>query len=365
MVRDGTSPGPVVDVGMPAFRRPQFIPHAIESVLGQSYANWRLVVSENGAGGGEVEEAVRPFTGDPRVSYVATGRNLGPAANWTRLIQAGDAPYVTLIGDDNAWDRDFLASRVGFLERHRSCGLVFSGERIMDRDGREIAVERTRSMATADVSEVLAEGVYAPEELLTAMYRHRIGGIHTPTISCGGVICRRTALESVGAYFDDTIHPLFDVELYMRLALRFPTGFLATRDVALRAHHPSAHMSSITSESSVDGEQWIQWHEYYGELVQRCLPTMTLPRQYDQLRAQAYIMGALDAIERGDGRKCARYLGRAVRAHPPALLNPRVTAAGVGLVLGDRGTRLLTRARGAVRRRNDVLAYEHAETGRG
>jgi hypothetical protein len=300
---------------------------------------------------------------DPRIHYVATGRNLGPAANWTRLIQSGNAPYVTLIGDDNAWDRDYLASRVRFLERGRSCALVFSGERIMDRDGQEIAVEQTRSMATADVSEVLAEGVYAPQELLEAMYRHRIGGIHTPTISCGGVMCRRSALESVGAYFDDSVHPLFDVELYMRMALRFPTGFLATRDVALRAHHPSVHHPSITSESTVDGEHWIRYHEYYGELILRCLPTMTLPRQFSQLRAQAYIMGALDAIERGDQRKCARYLSSAIRVYPPALLNPRVTAAAIGLVLGDRGTRLLSRARDAARRHNDVLAYDHADTG--
>jgi glycosyltransferase involved in cell wall biosynthesis len=349
---------------MPAYRRPQFIPEAIESVRAQTHTNWRLVVSENGPGGGEVEEAVRPYLSDPRIRYVATGRNLGPAANWTRLIQTGTGPYVTLIGDDNIWDRDFLASRVGFLERRRSCGLVFSGERIMDRDGREIAVDRTPSMATADVSEVLAEGVYSPRELFTALYRHQIGGIHTPTISCGGVMCRRSALDAVGAYFDDAVHALFDVELYMRMALRYPTGFLAIRDVSLRAHHPSAQMPSISSDSTADGEHWIHYQAYYAELIRRELPDLTLPRQNNRLRAQAFVMGALDAIERGDRRQGARYLSSAIRAHPPALLNPRVPAAAIGVLLGDRGTRLLTRARGAARRRNAVLAYEHADTGR-
>ena len=64
----------------PGFRRPQFIPEAIESVLAQTYSNWRLVVSENGPGGGEVEAAVRQSRATPGIRYVATGRNLGPAA---------------------------------------------------------------------------------------------------------------------------------------------------------------------------------------------------------------------------------------------------------------------------------------------
>ncbi len=351
---------------MPAYRRPELIPQAIESVLAQTHTNWRLVVSENGPGGGEVEEAVRPFTDDPRVRYVATGRNLGPATNWTRLIQTGDAPYATLIQDDDRWDSSFLASRTRFLEQHPSCAFVFSGERMMDRDGREIAVERTRSLPARDVSEVLAQGVYEPEEFFPAMYRHRLGGIHTPSISSGGVMSRRSALESVGPFFDETVPFLFwDVELYMRMALRFPTGFLAARDVAQRVHvTEQTHHPSITSESDFNGERWVRYQEYYGELIRRTLPGVKLPRQFDQLRGRAHIMAALDAIERDDQRKCAGHLRNAVRAYPPALLNPRVTAGAVGLLLGERGRRILSRARDAARSRNEALAYERIDTER-
>jgi len=353
-----TSSEPAVDVGMPAYRRADLIGGAIESVLAQTHTNWRLVVSENGQGGGEVEAAVRAYTDDPRIRCVATGRNLGPAANWTRLIQTGSAAYVTLVQDDDVWDQDFLASRVRFLESNRSCAFVFSGERMMDRDGREVAVERTRSLAARDVSEVLAEGVYAPEEFFREMYRHRLGGIHTPSISSGGVMSRRSALESVGPFFDDTLPFLFwDVELYMRLALRFPTGFLAARDVAQRIHHPS-----ITSESKFDGERWIRYHDYYGKCIRRALPGIRLPRQFNQLRADAYIMAALDAIEQGDRWRCGRRLRSAVRAYPPALINPRITAGAIALLLGERAARTLGRTRDSFHRRSETLAYEQPET---
>jgi glycosyltransferase involved in cell wall biosynthesis len=362
-VDDGRPAEPTVDVGMPAYRRPNLIGGAIESVLAQSYSNWRLLISENGPGGSDVEAAVHPYTADPRISYVATGSNLGMEANWTRLLQAGTAKYFTLIQDDDTWDPGFLAARVRFLEQHPSCAYVFSGERVMDPDGREIAVERTRALAVKDVSEVLEEGVYAPQELLPAMYRNRLGGIHAPSISSGGVMSRRSALEAVGPYFDDSIPFLFpDVELYMRMSVAFPTGFLALRDVAQRIHvTDEARHESVTSESTFDGERWVRYHEYYREWLRRALPDVKLPREFNRIRGQAFIIAALDALERGDGARCARYLRGAVGADPLAAFNPRVSACVIGLLLGERGRRMVRGARSTRKRRSETLVYEAAE----
>jgi glycosyltransferase involved in cell wall biosynthesis len=364
-VADRRPGGPAVDIGLPAYRRPELIGGAIESVLAQSHANWRLLISENGPGGGDVEDAVRPYTTDPRIDYVATGSNLGMEANWTRLLQAGTGEYFTLIQDDDVWDPGFLASRVSFLEQHPSCAYVFSGERMMDRDGREIVVERTRALAVKDVSEVLEEGVYAPEELVRAMYRHRLGGIHTPSISSGGVMSRRSALEAVGPYFDDSQPFLFaDVELYMRMSLKFPTGFIAVRDVAQRIHvtDDSRH-ESVTSQLTCDGERWIRYHEHYRRWIREALPGVKLPPEFNRIRAQAFIIAALDALERGDRSLCVHHLHSAIRTDRLAVLNPRVPAAALGVLLGERVSRMICGARRASRRRSETLVYEPADAG--
>jgi glycosyltransferase involved in cell wall biosynthesis len=341
-----------VDIGMPAYRRPQFIGEAIESVLAQTHTEWQLVVSENGPGGGEVEAVVQRYTHDPRVRYVATGQNLGAAVNWNNVLQAGDGPYFTLIQDDDTWEPTFLATRVAFLEEHPACGFVFSGERKIDQHGREIPVDEAPSLPKHDISEVLPQGVYAPREFLTAMYRYKLGGIHTPAMASTGVMSRRSALDAVGAYFDaDYPFLCWDIELYTRMALRFPTGFLALQDGAQRLHHPSI----TTEENSFDGEHWMRFHAYNGEWFRRALPGFELPREYHEVYSEAYIMSALDALERGDRRKCAGYLRRALRHSPSALLNPRVAAAGGGLMLGRHGAQLLSRARAAKHRRNNPL----------
>ena len=100
------------------------------------------------------------------------------------------------------------------------------------------------------------------------MYRHQLGGIHTPAICSVGVMSRRSALEAVGPFFDESYPFLFwDVELYLRMALRFPAGFLAVRDATQRLHHPS-----LTSAATSDGELWIRWHDYHGEWIRVACP---------------------------------------------------------------------------------------------
>jgi glycosyltransferase involved in cell wall biosynthesis len=345
-----------VDVGMPAYKRPHYIAGAIESVLAQTHTDWRLIISENGPGGGEVEAAVRPYLDDPRISFSPTGENLGAPANWTRTLQLGSSPYFSVLQDDDKWDPDFLARRVAFMERHKDVAFVFAGERKMDQDGREIAFEHVRALPAKDVSEVLAAGVYSPREFLDAMYEHHLGGIHTPSICSLGVMSRRIALEDVGPYFDESYPFLYwDVHLYLRMALKYPTGFLTVRDGVQRIHHPS-----ITSESDFDGEYWVRWHQYHGEWFRRELPGLELGRGYDEVFAEAYITAALDALEAGDRRRAAIYLRRAVRRDQRTLLNPRIAIGAVGILAGEPGARTLTKLRSVRRSSSEKLVYEKA-----
>ena len=224
----------------------------------------------------------------------------------------------------------------------------------MDQAGREIAVEQVRALPAKDIADVLPQGIYPPREFIRAMYDDHLGGIHTPSMSSLGVMSRRSALEAVGPYFDGSYPFLYwDVHLYLRMALRFPTGFLAVRDNMQRIHHPS-----LTSESDFDGEYWIEWQRYHGEWFRRELPGLDLGRGYDEVLSDAYIMAALDALEHGDRRKGATYLRRAVRRNPRALLNPRIAIGAAGVLAGSRSAKALARARSARRRSSEKLAYE-------
>jgi len=152
---------------MPTRGAAPYLEQAIESVLAQTQPGWSLFISENGPG--ELEDRVKPFLGDERVRFSPTGEDLGAARNHTRLLEAGTAPYVAILHDDDRWDPEWLARRVDFLERHPECGFVFGGNREIDGESR----------VTASSELVLAEGVHQPEEIVPLLVRHNIVGIPT------------------------------------------------------------------------------------------------------------------------------------------------------------------------------------------
>jgi len=52
---------PRAGVGILAYGGADFLAQAIESVLAQTLTDWRLTISGNGPGGGDVEHAVQPY----------------------------------------------------------------------------------------------------------------------------------------------------------------------------------------------------------------------------------------------------------------------------------------------------------------
>lgn len=313
---------------MPTRGKALYIGEAISSVRAQSYADWTLLISENGPGGGELEDRLAPYLGDERIRYSATGSDLGAAQNHTRLLRAGDAPYVAILHDDDRWDPEFLERRVDFLERHTECGFVFSGNREID----EASQETGRSEL------VLSEGAHGPRELVPRMLGHNLVGIPT-------VVVRRSAYEAVGAEFsEETI--AFDYEMWLRLALRFPVGYLAVRDADYRVHR-----QQVTMTVRRRGEEQVRLFEHLGTLLDASPGIVSDRKPLRRRLAGAHLSAALDALQDEDRSPVRRHLAQALRISPAAAIDPRAPAALVGLALGRRGSRALDRARYLVLRK--------------
>jgi glycosyltransferase involved in cell wall biosynthesis len=318
--------GPPVDIGIPTHGRPRYLVAAVESVLAQTYRNWRLLISEDGPRDAAAA-AVEPYLADSRIRYEATGEAVGAAANHTRLIQAGSAPYVALLHDDDLWEPTFLERRVEFLESHPDCGWVFSANTQIDADGREIGRSRA----------VLPEGVHQPESFALEQLRHSlVGGIDT-------MLVRRDVYESVGAHFDERFR-MYDEEMYVRLAATSPVGYLATWDVAYRIHGPQTAITGRWGESKVE------FFEHLEAIVERQLPGVRLSdRERANRRASALLSAALDAAERGERRRTVTSIVSAAKASPRTAASKATVAAALSLVSGSRGRAALTRLRNASR----------------
>ena len=218
VVQGVSTRGRSVDVGVPTWGRPQYLRETIESVLAQTFQRWRLTVSENGPGDEEIRAIVEPYLADPRVRHVPTGSEISAPENATRAVDAGEAPFVALLHDDDRWAPEFLARRVAFLESNRSCGLVFSHCNFINPVGALVFRRRVP----------LDEGVQPRDAFVRVLYHKNI--IVMPT-----VLARRSAYDLVGSAFSTSL--LFDDwEMWMRISARCDVGFLDVYDAFYRIH---------------------------------------------------------------------------------------------------------------------------------
>lgn len=316
-----------VDVRIPVLGRASYVPGAIESVLGQSFADWSLVVSENGMPDPAVATVLLPYLSDARVRHVRVGEEISAAAHHSRLVQTGEAAYVAVLHDDDRWHPDVLRDRVAALERDGRCALAFGGAVVVDDAGRELQ----RSLPA------LPEGVLEPPVFAPFLYGGNV-------VHVSETLLRRSALEAVDGAFLDA-YPMFDDhELWFRLAVRFPVAFLRRCDVDLRRHD-----AQLSLDRRLRAEERLRLLDRFDELLAADLPGVLDEARRRQVRSEVLLSGALDEIERGEARQARRLLRAAVDERPVALLGAKGLAAALGSVTGSPGRRAVE----ALRRRQE------------
>ena len=134
-VRTDTQPVKVT-VGIPTFNRAGWLRESIESVLAQTFADFRLIVSDNASDDG-TPEVVQSFD-DDRIHYVRSQRNVGSIGNFNRLIALAETEFLVLLGDDDVLYPGHLAAAVDVLERFDAVGLVHSAYEFIDAQSRVV-----------------------------------------------------------------------------------------------------------------------------------------------------------------------------------------------------------------------------------
>jgi len=97
--------------------RPLLLARACETVLAQSYGNWRMVVVNDGGPPHEVEQCLAPnrhVFGD-RLEVIHNPDCQGRQNAANRGLAAGGGEFAVLLDDDDTWHPDFLQECVSFL----------------------------------------------------------------------------------------------------------------------------------------------------------------------------------------------------------------------------------------------------------
>lgn len=191
-------PGPRFSVLMAAYNRSHLIGEAIDSVLAQDFADYELVIVDDGSTDA-TPEVVRGYAAaEPRIRYIQKPHNEGRSPTRSRAVAEARGAFVLWMADDDILAPDLLATYDRVLRENPHVDIVygklqlFEGERDLD--------------------------VYVPNDW-TGRERRLLGAeLHGSCIPDGGTATRRALYAKVGVpIYDPEFARAQDYELWTRL----------------------------------------------------------------------------------------------------------------------------------------------------
>lgn len=100
---------PLVSIGIPTYNRPEGMKRTLDFILGQTYANIEIILSDNCSTNQEVEEIARQYTiEDSRVKYFRQSENVGIVKNFQFVLSEAKGEFYMWAADDDEWHPSFI-----------------------------------------------------------------------------------------------------------------------------------------------------------------------------------------------------------------------------------------------------------------
>ncbi len=146
---------PLVSVVMPVYNGERFIAEAIESVLGQGYRHFELLIVDDGSTDGTREVIARYRDG--RIRLIVQKSNRGLIHSRNNAIAGARGEYIAFLDSDDTACRTRLAKQVAFLESNPDYAMVGAWVDVIDEQGRltDIVVHRALERPDSEISPVL------------------------------------------------------------------------------------------------------------------------------------------------------------------------------------------------------------------
>ena len=181
---------PTVSVVMAAKNYAKFLPVAIESVIAQTFADWELVIVDDGSTDA-TPATVKPYLADRRVRYIRSDK-LGQSRAKNLGIDLSHGEVIAFLDADDAWKPTKLERQLALLQD--DVGVIFCGRELIDESGTLLAKQPIAIPPTGRV--------------LDAMFVQNF-------VCFSSAMVRRHVFERVGRF-----EPLWDLAIDFDLWLR-------------------------------------------------------------------------------------------------------------------------------------------------
>lgn len=212
-----------VAVIMPVHNGEDYIASALDSVLGQSFQEFEIIIINDGSTD-STRERIRPYLSDHRIRYFENTPNIGASRTRNRAISACSAEFITFLDHDDLWHPDKLFIQLLAFEQEPQLCMVHADMALIDSAGE--LLPRYRGLPSSKYSNSAASLLIAPD---------LDGLIRCNTIQILTVMARRKCIEDAGG-FPEYLSAAEDYGLWLKMALNHPIGYQKTIVASYRIH---------------------------------------------------------------------------------------------------------------------------------
>lgn len=288
------SAAPRLSIGLPVHNGEQYLAESLDALLGQTFTDFELIISDNASTDGTEETCRRYAAMEPRIRYVRQARNLGCAENHNVVVRQARGELFKWAAHDDLYGRDLIERCVEVLDAHPDVVIASCLSAFVDGEGN--TTTRTQYPPRTDSHR-------APERFRGILFG--LGGDDDYGVMRTEVL-RRTPLT--GSYYHADRTLVAELVLHGRIH-RIPETLYFRRDRPDRAGRPQQTV-----------RDWCVTHD---------------PRRANRLRHPTvrllaeYVWAFVDSIRRAplsgaDKRACYRELARYLASrtvlrplHPP------------------------------------------------
>ena len=184
---------PKISVIMPAYNAEKYLREAIDSILGQTFTDFELIVI-NDCSRDDTEQIILSYQ-DPRIVYLKNEKNLGVAGTLNRGLEVARGAYIARMDADDRSVPDRFQRQVGYMDANPLTVVCGSRVTVFSDDGQQ----RQADYPTEDAQ-------IRATLLVACPFAHP------------SVMIRRQALSQLGSGYEEAFEKVEDYRLWTRLA---------------------------------------------------------------------------------------------------------------------------------------------------
>lgn len=241
---------PVASIVVPAYNAAATIEETLKSLLAQTFFDFELIVVDDGSTDATASVVAR-FP-DHRVRLIRQS-NRGLAGAHNTGIAYARGRYIGFCDADDLWVPEKLERHVAHLDANPDVGISFAGSRMIDRQGRPLAVRQSPKLRDINPADVFT--------------RNPIG-------NGSAAVIRRSALDGFAYrphgdgdrewWFDETFRQSDDIEGWLR--------FILTQDWRIEGIEGQltlyrVHVGGLSANVEAQLETWLRMRDKMAEIA--------------------------------------------------------------------------------------------------